>query len=55
MTDHDPDDAHEPGPDAGTDTTNAAETTNADELLGDIAEGAGEASGTPDDPGRGAD
>jgi hypothetical protein len=52
MTDHDASatqDDPEPGPTAGTDTGNAAETTDADELLGDIATGAN------DDPGKGAD
>jgi hypothetical protein len=52
MTDPEHPDADESGPDAGTDTTNAAETTDADEILGDIA---AEATDAEDDPGKGAD
>jgi hypothetical protein len=48
MSDQEPTD-QEPGPRAGTDTTNAAETTDADQTLADIATDA------EDDPGKGAD
>jgi hypothetical protein len=51
MTDHELPDSErdESGPSAGTDTGNAAETTNADETLADIATDA------DDEPGKGAD
>jgi hypothetical protein len=48
MTDHEHPDG-ETGPDAATDTHDAAETTAADEILGDIATDA------DDDPGKGGD